>query len=260
MKTVAVCNQKGGVGKSTMAYHLANTLARSGKRVLVVDSDPQGNITLAMTKEPLGEDSLGLAHVLSESTNVPLADVVVPTVFEGVDLIPTTGDALNIVRNELVVAGAAREFRLRSALSSVADIGRWDVCLVDCPPSLDQLTINALTAADSTVVVTHARLWSAQGLAKLLTNVELIRQAYNPILRVEGILANQVEAQTSAAKHWLKEVTLFAKESGVKMLYPLVPKRVGIADAVERSEPITDSTVKVIFEALARSLMQGGDK
>ncbi len=260
MRTIAVCNQKGGVGKSTMTYHLAYALAQEGKRVLVVDSDPQGNMTLAMGREPLSEDALGLAHVLSETTKVPLADVVVPSVFAGVDVVPTTGDALNIVRNELVVAGAAREFRLRNALSALPSEDLWDVCLIDCPPSLDQLTINALTAADSAVVVTHARLWSAQGLAKLLANVELIREAYNPSLRVNGILANQVEAQTSAARHWLKEVTLFAKASGVRMLYPLVPKRVSIADAVERSEPVVDGALKNIFSSLARTLMQGEEK
>lgn len=236
MRTIAVCNQKGGVGKSTLTYHVAAALSQQRTRVLLVDADPQGNLTFATTNK-IPDDSIGLADVLSARTTVTVEETTVPTIFEGVDLLPTVGEALAVVRDELVVAGAGREARLAEALRSVQD--NYDVCLLDCPPSLDQLTINALTAADAAVIVTHARMWSSQGLAKLLTNLALVQHHYNPTLAVAGIVMNQVESNTTGARHWLTEVHAFAKAMDVPILYPEIPKRVAIADAVEQGRSLT---------------------
>ena len=255
MRTVAVCNQKGGVGKSTVAYHLADTLSLEGASVLLVDADPQGNLTLATSAEPVDDDDFGLAHVLSEATNTPLVEVVVPTVFEKVDLVPTAGDALNVVRNELVMALAAREGRLRRALAAAG--ARWDVVLIDCPPSLDQLTVNALTAATSALVVTHARLWSAQGLAKLLTNIRLIKESYNPVLSVAGVVVNQVEPRTLGTRYWSEQLPSFVESQGVRVLEPMIPKRVQIADAVENNGSLTDPSLREAFKAIADGLLRG---
>ena len=120
MLTISLCNQKGGVGKSTTTYHLARAAVLEGLRVIVVDLDPQGNITSSLAKYPVDEDTAGLADVLSNRTKLPISEVTVPGLWDGVDLVPTTGEALPVVRDELVVAGAGRESRLRAALSPIA--------------------------------------------------------------------------------------------------------------------------------------------
>lgn len=236
MLTISLCNQKGGVGKSTTTYHLARAAVLEGMRVLVVDLDPQGNITSSLANHPVDEDATGLADVLSNRTQLPISEVTVPGLWDGVDLVPTTGEALPVVRDELVVAGAGRESRLRAALNEVAH--DYDLCLIDCPPSLDQLTINGLTATDIALIVTHSKLWSANGLARLLSSIYQIRTYYNPELTIGGIIINQHEARTTSGEHWMSELTSEVEQRGLTIFNPPIPKRVAIADSVEASKPL----------------------
>lgn len=226
------CNQKGGVGKSTTLYHLTRAAVLAGLRVLVVDSDPQGNITSVLT-EDVGETEPGLADVLSEYTSDTITDVIVPGIWDGLDVVPTTGETLGVVRDQLVVAGAAREGRLSRALEPLR--GDYDLILIDCGPNLDQLVINALTAADGALVVTQTKLWSANGLAKLLDTITQVQQSYNPRLRVGGVVLNQHEARTVGGGHWAGEIEAAAEARGLPLLTPPVPKRQAIADATEES-------------------------
>lgn len=237
-QVVALCNQKGGVGKSTTAFHLARAAVRRGRRVLLVDNDPQGNLSSVAAATPLEEDQAGLADVLSAQAEETVRDVIVPGVWPGLDLVPTTGATLGVVRDELVLAGAGREGRLREALVEVS--GDYDLVLVDCAPSLDQLTINGLTAAAGAVVVTHARLFSANGLAQLLDTVENVRRYYNPGLRVAGVLVNQHEARTVSARTWMEELGEAAAARGLTLLDPPIPKRVVIADATEAARGLDE--------------------
>lgn len=252
MNTIALCNQKGGVGKSTLTYHLAEAISRMGARVLVVDADPQGNLSFALAETPIDEGAEGLADVLSARTNAPVRRAVVPSHFENVDLLPTAGEGLAFVRDELVVAGAGREARLRAALAAVAD--SYDYCLIDCPPSLDQLTINALVAAQEALIVTHAQLFSAHGLTRLLSNIGLVQENYNPNLSVLGVAINQLEAHTNAARYWLEEVHNYATKVGVEIVDPPIPKRVKIADAVEQAEALRDAELATIFDTIAKTI------
>lgn len=236
MITISLCNQKGGVGKSTTTYHLARAAILDGLKVLVIDLDPQGNITSSIARDQVSEDQAGLADVLSAHTQTPITSVTVPGLWDGLDLIPATGETLPVVRDELVVAGAGRESRLKTALNTVKD--NYDLCLIDCPPSLDQLTINGLTATDIAIIVTHAKLWSANGLARLLTSIEEIRTYYNPALTIGGIIINHYEAHTNSGSHWISELEAEVDRRGLTIFDPPIPKRVAIADSVEASQPL----------------------
>lgn len=228
---IALCNQKGGVGKSTTAFQLARAAVLTGRRVLVVDADPQGNVTSVAAADVVEDDQVGLADALSARAPESLADVIVAGVWPGLDVAPTSGATLGLVRDELVVAGAGREGRLRQALAQVA--GDYDLVLIDCAPSLDQLTINALSAADAVVVVTHAKLFSANGLAQLLETVASVREHYNPGLAVAGIIVNQHEERTLSGQGWLAQLHEAATARALVVLKPPVPKRVVISDATE---------------------------
>jgi chromosome partitioning protein len=226
------------VGKSTTTFHLARAAITAGQRVLMVDLDPQGNLTSVAAAEPVPEDQVGLADVLSSRAEETVRDVIVPGVWEGLDVLPTTGETLGFVRDELVVAGAGREGRLREALAEVA--GNYDLILIDCAPSLDQLTINGLTAADAAVVVTQSKLWSANGLAHLLTTIDNVRRYYNPELSVAGIIVNQHEEHTVAGRHWRQELQEAAAARSLTVLAPPVPKRAAIADATEAARGLDE--------------------
>ena len=228
---LAICNQKGGVGKTTTTYHLARAAHLRGRRVLLIDNDPQGDLTTLTAAEPVEPDAVGLADVISASTDEQLRDTIVGTIWDGVDLVPTVGEALGVVRNELTIAGAGREARLRDALRDVAS--GYDLVFIDCPPSLDLLTINALTAADRLVVVTESKLLSSNGLGALLGTVAAVQQHYNPQLAIAGVIVNKHAGGTLSSAHWLNELTAAAGERAVRVLEPPMPAWVAVQDTSE---------------------------
>jgi len=162
----------------------------------------------------------------------------VPGLWPGLDFVPTAGVALRAVRDELVIAGAGRESRLREALRAVS--GDCDLILIDCAPSLDQLTSNGLTAADGVVVVTHSKLWSANGLGQLLTAIDSLLAYYSPTPHVAGVLINQYKENTVSGRAWVDDLSEAATARGLRILTPPIPKRVVIADAVEASRGLDE--------------------
>lgn len=237
MLIVAVTNQKGGVGKTTTTYHLARAASLRGLRVLVIDLDPQGNLSDSLVE--LEDGQAGMADVLSASSSYCLDEVVVETAWNGVYLAPSGGDALAVVRNELITSGPGREMRLAEALRRLAG-APFDLVLIDCAPALDALTTNAFTAADGVLVVTQSRLYSATGLAHLLDAVEAVRAYYNPCLSVVGVLVNQHRANTSQGKHWNGELASACQARGLALLDPPVPDRVAISDSSEAGVGLDD--------------------
>lgn len=234
----ALCNQKGGVGKSTTTFHLARAAVLANLRTLIVDLDPQGNLTSVAAADTVDEDQVGLADALSTRAEEGIRDVIVAGIWPGLDVVPTSGETLGFVRDELVIAGAGREGRLREALRPVLE--DYDVILIDCAPSLDQLTINGLSAADGVVVVTQSKLWSANGLSHLLTTIDSVRTYYNPQLVVSGIVVNQHEEQTIGGRHWRNELQEAAAARSLAVLSPPMPKRAAIADATEAARGLDE--------------------
>lgn len=230
-RTLTACNQKGGVGKSTTSFHFGRAAVRRGMKVLAIDNDPQGNLTSSLSAEEVGEDQAGLADALSARAPEGLRDVIVPGIWPGLDLVPTSGVTLSYVRDELVLAGAGREGRLREALREVSD--DYDLVLIDNAPSLDQLTINGLTAADQAIIVTESKQWSLSGMALLLETIANVRAYYNPHLAAGPVIVNRHDQRTVSGRTWMHELCTVAAERGLDVLTPVIPRKVVLADAVE---------------------------
>lgn len=226
---LAAANQKGGVGKTSTTFHLAGAAARRGLRTLVIDADPQGNLTSSLGPDHLAEDSLGLADALSQNTDETLADVIVPTAWEGVDLVPTTGTTLAAVQQEIASLSLGREHVLRQRLEELGDT--YELVLIDCPPSLDSLSINAFTAASEIVVVTHADKYAGEGLIKLTGTVAQVRQfCARPDLRIAGVIFNAYDPNLREQAHWYREITAAAEHMGIPVVHPPVPKRITLQE------------------------------
>ncbi|WP_394276728.1 ParA family protein [Luteococcus sp.] len=239
-KVASVVNQKGGVGKTTCAVNLTRAAVRRGARVLYVDADPQGSGTAVITAEDLSEDAPGLANALSnQDRDTSMADVIVPGLWPGLDVVPTVGGALGIVRDELVVAPLARERRLHDSLAPVLD--RYDLVVIDTGPSLDQLTINALVASDVAVAISVADYLSSRGLVQLLDTITTVQQHYAPDLRFAGVIVNRYDARTKDAPAWLAQLREAADSQGFSVLDPIIHARAAIATATQEGTALDES-------------------
>ena len=189
-RTIACANQKGGVGKTTTVVNLASLLALSGDRVLLIDLDPQGNATSG-----LGIDRTTIERSAYDALldGVGLADLVVQGTSPGVDVIPS---AISLAGAEVELAGSTgRERRLRDALASLGD--RYDIILIDCPPSLGLLTVNALTAADAVLIPLQSEYYALEGLTQLLATIDLVRDHLNPRLAIDGVVLTMADKRTN---------------------------------------------------------------
>ena len=221
-------NQKGGVGKTTTAVNLAASVAAAGHRVLLVDFDPQGNASSAVGYP---KDRIELSIYDALIGEVAFQDVVRPTEITTLFLAPANMD---LVGAEIELIGAeARESHLARGLSQVAD--RFDYVIIDCPPSLGLLTINALTAADGVVVPMQAEYFALEGLSALLTTIERVREALNPRLTLEGILFCMYDPRTNLAGQVRGEVE---EHLGDKVFRTLIPRNVRLSEAPSHGKPV----------------------
>ena len=225
-KTVAIVNQKGGVGKTTTCVSLAAALAEMGQRILLCDFDPQANATSGM-----GVDktlSKGIYEVVIGTA--PVTDAIVHTRFG--DVLPSN-KALAGAGIELI-AMERREFLLRDALAEVS--GRYDFIFIDCPPSLELLTLNALCAADTILVPVQGEYYALEGLSDLMNTVRIVRRALNPQLELEGVLLTTFDGRTNLALQVAEEVKHYFPG---KVYATVIPRNVRLSEAPSHGKPIT---------------------
>ncbi|WP_226367335.1 ParA family protein [Pseudonocardia sp. ICBG162] len=225
--TVAVAMQKGGVGKTTTTVHLARGAALAGLRTLVVDLDPQANATGALAKDPPDRGDVSIADALDPADDCSLSDVVIPTLWSGVELAPATGASLAAGEQRVAAMNLGRESRLRNVLAEVQT--EYDLILLDCPPALGQLTVNALVASRKVLVVFEAEQFALDGLHMLRDTVRGVQSSYNPELRWAGVLVNRWRG-TTTNQDVLDEL---GKNFTEAEIWPYrVPQWTGIGDAV----------------------------
>ena len=246
---IAIVNQKGGVGKTTTALSLGSYLAESGKFVLLVDMDPQANATAG-----LGVDYRAIQNGVYEAISglTALRSTVLPTPHEGLKLVPATG-ALAGANIELVNVDR-REYRLSDALLEVRN--DYDIVLIDCPPSLGLLTVNALVAADSVLVPVQAEFYALEGLGQLLETVELIRRELRPSLAVLGAIITMYEGRLRLSNDVLHELHRYFPD---RVFRSVIPRNVRLAEAPSHGKTIMhydpDSKGGRAYEKLTRELI-----
>jgi chromosome partitioning protein len=233
-RVIAIVNQKGGVGKSTTAVNLGASLAVLGRRVLVIDIDPQGNTTtgLGIDKQTVERD---VYHVLLGDASID--EVAHATEIESLKIVPAT---LNLAGVEVeLVAAQQRETRLRDALARVR--GMYDDVLVDCPPSLGLLTINALTASDEVIIPVQAEYYALEGLSQLVAIVRRVKDGLNPALIIRGVLITMFDGRTKLAMEVLEEVNRYFPE---RVFRTQIPRNIRLSEAPSYGKPAVLFDVK----------------
>jgi chromosome partitioning protein len=231
-KVLAVVNQKGGVGKTTTAINLAAALALLGRKILLVDCDPQSNTTGGLglrRQKPEEPQRLSIYDILLGPTTV--AEATLPTDIPALSIVP---GSKNLIGATLELVNAERrEFRLRDALEPIR--GEYDFILLDCPPALDLLTLNALVAADGLLVPLQAEYFALEGVSELIGTLDRVAQAFNPELGLEGVLLTMYDDRTNLSQQVTQNLQEFF---GEKLLRTTIPRNIRLAEAPSHGLPV----------------------
>jgi len=227
-KVIAVCNQKGGTGKTTTAVNLPAALAELGKKVLLVDMDPQGNATsgVGINKNDIKNSVYdALVH------KAQMADIVLETKFKNLYIVPCN---IHLTGAEIELVGAlSRENRLKKAIDSVKD--QYDFIFIDSPPSLGLLTLNALVAADTILIPIQCEFYALEGVSQLLHTIELIKEGLNSNLVIEGVLMTMADFRTNLTNEVIKEINTYFNE---KVYKSIIPRNIRLSEAPSFGKPI----------------------
>ena len=253
-RIVAVANQKGGVGKTTTTINLAASLALADRRVLLIDVDPQGNLTSGVGQK--GKASAAGTVYAALTSLEPTTDArpfIIPTVVDRLQLIPADRNLTGAEIEMVTLSG--REERLRSLIASVR--GDFDYIYIDCPPSLGLMTLNALVAADAVLIPLHCEYFALEGLADLVGTIRRVRAALNPSLDIEGVLLTMFDERTNLGQQVATDVRQFFKE---KVFRTVIPRNVRLGEAPSHGMPVILYDVKSrgaeAYLALAREVLE----
>lgn len=250
VRVISLANQKGGVGKTTTTINLGACLAELGQRVLVIDIDPQGNTTsgLGIKKVDVAQDIYDV--IINE---MPLPDAILHTKRLRLDIVPAT---IQLAGAEIELTSMmARETRLKEAIQTVTD--SYDYILVDCPPSLGQLSINAFTASNSIIIPVQSEYYALEGLSQLLNTIRLVQKHFNPDLKIEGVLLTMYDARTNLGNQVVNEVRNYF---GDHVYHTIIPRNTRLAEAPSYGLPIIDFDRKsrgaTVYLQLAKEVMR----
>ena len=253
-RIIAIANQKGGVGKSTTAINLSSCLGEMGQRVLTIDMDPQGNTTSGLGIEKEEQENTVYELLLDECD---VKDCVLSLEFENVSLIPSN---VNLAGAEIELIGVDnKEFILRSKIEEIKN--DYDFIIIDCPPSLNMLTINAMTTADTVLVPIQCEYYALEGLSQLMHTIELVQERLNPELEMEGVVFTMYDARTNLSLQVVENVKSNLNQTIYKTI---IPRNVRLSEAPSHGMPInyyySRSAGSESYKLLAEEVIHRGDE
>ena len=233
-KIISLVNQKGGVGKTTTSINLSASLSLEGKKVLLIDLDPQGNATTGVGFNK-GDIEKSVYDIFND--NEKIEDVILKTKFKNLDLLPSTlqlaGIDIELIEKGKDNPGFQKAFQFKSKVDSIKD--RYDYIIIDCPPSLGLITTNALAASDSVIIPVQCEFFALEGITQLLNAIMLTKKKLNPNLKLEGVLLTMFDSKTNLSIEVIEEIRSYFKE---KVYTTIIPRLIRLAEAPSHGKPI----------------------